>query len=734
MLSLSISSDILAPRTITKKDNNMGTNNDEHDNANSPNNDHSSSSIGIAAAAADENSNNASSISLANARRNGTRGRRLSGLDLFQSTFGDEPSPATIGDSSAPPTTAASKAAAATATAAATADQQDIDEFNKMVSSQQQLQSKFLQGRRQSLRGMALSATSAATNHTAHNVLQAASSLLTDANNSHNNNTIKHSTPHNNNNDNDGDDSDDDSLNEDDLNAIYAAAARMPGPNNGQEAQQAQHDTHKNNKKDQDNGTKSNTSNNRNKRQRMSHRSSFAEFITSGIQVPSFLQNYVDRTRRSFRETRRSITEVVRRTSQASQQTIGTIEDTQGTANRQQRGSISLFGALLDPPPPSEQQQQQRQAPDPVESSTSSSSATVKRRFSEIFLGLQNPAAAAAAATTNTSTTEGDTNSNNNTSGGKRQRRSSRRISFSEFLFGNNSNNNSPTNATAVSSGKTTNKKRNWWSITPANVLNDSDATRQTNHNNNNNNNNNSNLVAGGSVVDSINNNNDGTASVGGRLVESLLHQSCRLYAQTAPVVASAIKVDPGAIRRRWISPKQLKRRQLKDFSYPINIALNHGASSEVLELLINEAPDILDDQDGPEGCSSLSVLLQRGHELYKIKNATSAATSSSTSPYDNLMKIMNLMLSRNPLCAKLKDKRSNYPLHVACSKGYPLQVIARLVVAYPKAAESKNFHGQTPLDISQKIGLVNDDVTDYLQHQMYELLEQQAEHLDDLP
>mmetsp|Transcript_7538 Transcript_7538/g.10817 ORF Transcript_7538/g.10817 Transcript_7538/m.10817 type:complete len:671 (-) Transcript_7538:105-2117(-) len=670
MLPLNFSSDLLTPRTATITKTNMDTC-EEHGNSSNITNNNNNTIL-------DENT--ASAAASFSKRINGASAgrRRLSGLDLFQSTFGDEPA------------SSSSNNVTASATDDNSNNNKDPQDNDTMEDLNMTLpQSKLLQGRRRAPR-MALSTTANA----------AAAAAQVAASSDDHNKTSQRTPPHNN---DDGDESDDDSLNEDDLNAIYAAAARMPGPNNGREAQQQQQQ-----KTTNDDTKSSNQHTKNNKRQRMSHRSSFAEFVTSGMQIPSFLQSYVERTRRSFRETRRSVSEVVRRSSQASQasqQTIGTIDSVtnQNQNGGRRRSSVALFGAFLDSASSQQQQQpEQQHPPDTIESSTTACPSS-KRRFSELFLGLQNTAKV------------NDTNDNNRD---KRQRRPSRRTSFSDFLFGTSNRNNATTEPNTTQKTTTT-KKRNWWNITPSSIMEDASPNL---HKHSNSHTNNNNLMGSASQnhnsTEAGDNNNSGTSS-SSRLVESLLHQSCRLYAQTAPVVASAIKVDLQAVRRRWISPQQLKRRQLKDFSYPVNIALYNGASVEVLELLVNAAPEILGEQDGPEGCSSISLLLQRGQELYQK---------------DDLMKIMNLMLSRNPLCTQLLDKRSNYPLHVACSKGYPLRVIERLVSAYPKAMESKNFHGQTPLEVSQKIGLGNDDVTDYLQHQMYEILEQEADHLEDLP
>jgi len=178
-----------------------------------------------------------------------------------------------------------------------------------------------------------------------------------------------------------------------------------------------------------------------------------------------------------------------------------------------------------------------------------------------------------------------------------------------------------------------------------------------------------------------------GQESIGTNM-ETLLHQSCRLYPTTDAVVESALRVDPDAVRR------PVSGEGKNTYGYPINVALTHGASTEVLAMLINAGPDVLVKKDGSDGSGSLGVALAAKWDL----------------------NVIGLLLGANRECASVADRRGNYPLHVAVSAGIPLETVKRVLVAYPQAQEMRNFHSQTPLEIAQRSTRVGEDVVGFLQ------------------
>jgi hypothetical protein len=177
-----------------------------------------------------------------------------------------------------------------------------------------------------------------------------------------------------------------------------------------------------------------------------------------------------------------------------------------------------------------------------------------------------------------------------------------------------------------------------------------------------------------------------------------LLHQACKLYAQTETVIQSALLGDPSGIRRQFPG---------EGYSYPINIALEHKATVEVLQLLCDADPSILVERD--KGRCSLAIALQEKYD----------------------MDVVSLILHANPDVVRVSDRRHNYPLHTAAVYGSSLPIIKLLCCTYPNAIRKKNFHGQTPLDIASRSSICSDEVIDYLQHVAFGALEDYALHLD---
>jgi hypothetical protein len=177
-----------------------------------------------------------------------------------------------------------------------------------------------------------------------------------------------------------------------------------------------------------------------------------------------------------------------------------------------------------------------------------------------------------------------------------------------------------------------------------------------------------------------------------------LLHQACMLYAQTKTVIQSALLGDPFGIGRQLPG---------EGYSYPINIALQHNATVDVLQLLCDADPSILVERD--EGCCSLTIALQEKYD----------------------MDVISLILHANPDVMRVSDRRHNYPLHTAVVYGSSLPIIKLLCCTYPNAIHKKNFHSQTPLDIATRSSMCSDEVIDYLQHAAFGALEDNAIHLD---
>mmetsp|Transcript_27152 Transcript_27152/g.50895 ORF Transcript_27152/g.50895 Transcript_27152/m.50895 type:complete len:648 (-) Transcript_27152:1256-3199(-) len=210
-------------------------------------------------------------------------------------------------------------------------------------------------------------------------------------------------------------------------------------------------------------------------------------------------------------------------------------------------------------------------------------------------------------------------------------------------------------------------------------------------------------------------NNYSSNASAGANMeTESLLHQSCRLYPTTDTVVELALKTEPDSVRKAVATAVEQgsSKKPSSIYGYPINVALTHGASMGVLRMLAQAGPDVLVQKDGTDGSGSLGVALSAKCGL----------------------DVVNLLIQVNPECARVADRRGNYPLHVAVSQGLSLQIVKRIFSVYPKAQDMRNFHSNTPLDIAQRSTRCPEEVMNFLQSSAYSKLENFADHIDQNP
>jgi hypothetical protein len=170
-----------------------------------------------------------------------------------------------------------------------------------------------------------------------------------------------------------------------------------------------------------------------------------------------------------------------------------------------------------------------------------------------------------------------------------------------------------------------------------------------------------------------------------------------------ASIIASIVARDGMAIRRRCQIAKtktssrsvvvvalknHLARpcRTYEPYGFPLNLALLHQPQDEpdldILRLLAELGPDVLRLDDGRNGGGSLTFALR-----HHPKN----------------IHIVRLLLDVNPKCIQVSDKRGNWPLHVACFHGAPLEVVQELYHHDPSAIDKANMSGETPWHIVQR-------------------------------
>jgi hypothetical protein len=129
-------------------------------------------------------------------------------------------------------------------------------------------------------------------------------------------------------------------------------------------------------------------------------------------------------------------------------------------------------------------------------------------------------------------------------------------------------------------------------------------------------------------------------------------------------------------------------------YQYPLNLAISYKASPDVLQRLLEVAPQVLSLPDN-KSCS-LHILLR-----HKPTDAVSA----------------KMMMLKNPEMVSWTDAKKNSALHVAVSSGASVQTVRHVTALYPKALLEPNFHGQIPLELAQRSSssICSEEVCDYL-------------------
>lgn len=208
------------------------------------------------------------------------------------------------------------------------------------------------------------------------------------------------------------------------------------------------------------------------------------------------------------------------------------------------------------------------------------------------------------------------------------------------------------------------------------------------------------------------------------KMKSPLLHQTCRLFPRCAPVVESALEMEPQAATKR--AEKGNKSSYIVGdarvpYSLPMNILLHQNASPDVLRILAQAAPEALAMKDGRDECSSLGIALRlHGHSTRKQEDEKGdPANRSNAAPKET---IPEQVLNANPAAAQLPDRRHNFPLHTAAYVGASFDLVHKLFFAFPEALLETNWSGETPLDICIRNGKCSDHSTAFLQEKTHHL------------
>eukprot|EP00977_Amphora_coffeiformis_P022374 scaffold10856_cov229-Amphora_coffeaeformis.AAC.25 len=205
--------------------------------------------------------------------------------------------------------------------------------------------------------------------------------------------------------------------------------------------------------------------------------------------------------------------------------------------------------------------------------------------------------------------------------------------------------------------------------------------------------------------------------------VDSLLHNSCKLYPTTLAIVKSALQFDPEAIRRAVrvetnvedtsCTEPLLKKQKLNGrFAYPVNIAMSNKGSADVIDFLAKAAPDVLVLQDGPCQGSSVAIAIRSECDVSIIK----------------------AVLETNPDQSRVVDRLHDLPLHTALRvPTVSLKVVKLIHNAYPDALTKTNIRGDTPVQVAERNQYCKEDIVNYLQEHAYSPFEANAMHMDDV-
>jgi len=116
-------------------------------------------------------------------------------------------------------------------------------------------------------------------------------------------------------------------------------------------------------------------------------------------------------------------------------------------------------------------------------------------------------------------------------------------------------------------------------------------------------------------------------------------------------------------------------------FTYPLHLAIYYGANREVLTMLIDAAPSVLEKKDGNVLQTPLHLLIKR---------------------FPRDAELVKRMILKKPQCIFSKDKHENTATHIACARGASREVIQCLTTLFPQSTKMPNFHGKIPSDLAR--------------------------------
>jgi hypothetical protein len=173
----------------------------------------------------------------------------------------------------------------------------------------------------------------------------------------------------------------------------------------------------------------------------------------------------------------------------------------------------------------------------------------------------------------------------------------------------------------------------------------------------------------------------------------SPLHAACLDSGTTAREIESLLCRDhdaacrPVKVKKVNLICHPLTRKPQKQivnelFAYPLHIAIRNGLGQDVIGILINAAPGVLNMRDGPQLETPLALLLR-------------------TRPQN--INLVDVMLLKQPSCVSIRDRHDNTVIHLVCIHGGTVDVLHHLCMFFPLGLKRRNFHGKTPYQVCQE-------------------------------
>lgn len=153
-----------------------------------------------------------------------------------------------------------------------------------------------------------------------------------------------------------------------------------------------------------------------------------------------------------------------------------------------------------------------------------------------------------------------------------------------------------------------------------------------------------------------------------------VLHQACMKPNVCVQEIDKYLRMDPKSCSKPVMASS--------GYQFPLNLALKNQQSPAVISMLIEAAPSVLVQADGPSSTTSLHILLK-----YNPGNIMAA----------------DQMLLLRPDIAFVADAHGNTPLHLAILMDAPPTTLKHLAIMAPETLQQCNGIGRTPMALARQ-------------------------------